>query len=82
VIEKKQIEATKQLLEQAQSLLKSSGPMQKAGVLKQINPLKTLVTFIPGDLKSGLSSLRQAMAYGKKQKVSIPSNVEDELPEL
>lgn len=80
--EKQQIQVTKDLLVQAQSLLKSAGPMEKAGILKYVNPLKTLITFIPGDLKTGLSSFRQATAYGKKQKVTIPDNMEDELPEL
>ena len=82
VKEKQQIQVAEDLLTQAQGLLKSAGPMEKAGVLKYINPLKTLITFIPGDLKAGLSSFRQATAYGKKQKVTIPDNMEDELPEL
>tara|TARA_B100000900_G_scaffold369716_1_gene347761 strand:- start:4224 stop:4973 length:750 start_codon:yes stop_codon:yes gene_type:complete len=82
VKEKQQIQLTKDLLTQAQSLLKSAGPMEKVGILKYVNPLKTLITFIPGDLKTGLSAFRQATAYGKKQKVVIPDNMEDELPEL
>uniref|UniRef100_UPI00404710DF hypothetical protein n=1 Tax=Rheinheimera sp. TaxID=1869214 RepID=UPI00404710DF len=82
VKEKQQIQVTKDLLAQAQSLLKSSGPMEKVGILKYVNPLKTLLTFIPGDLQAGLSSFRQATAYGKKQKLTIPDNMEDELPEL
>ena len=82
VKEKELIKVTKDLLTQAQGLLKSSGMMQKAEVLKYINPLKTLVTFIPDDFQAGLSSIRQAAAYGKKQQVTMPENMEDELPDL
>jgi len=71
LLEHAQIGTIKKLADQGQALVKSSGLMEKMGVMALVKPVTTLVTMVPGDVREGAETLSKIMKFAKSQNVEI-----------
>ena len=77
LLEKQQIETIQKLVEQGQSLVKSSSPLEKAGALSIVKPVTTMATMVPGDVEEGLSTLSKIVEFSTKHNITPPKNATD-----
>lgn len=76
VLEEKQIETIKSLVDQGKSLASSASPMEKPKVLGLIKPATEMATMVPGDVKEGVTVLGMITTFATKHKLSVPSKEE------